>query len=162
MGLHQIPVETYEETLKDLRQRCFRAVLTMGTLPKAAGKGFPTTWAVGDIVREAQDAYGYTAPKRRFQPTPKDMTDMMPVGRAIGDHRVNAKHGERDFVILFARAYDVPWHVIRDKLRTDAGERSLQRWLDRAVEEIINYRLPRLTEMSDTMYKYAVRDEDCA
>lgn len=162
MGLHQIPKEQYAETLKDMRERCFRAVLTMGTLPPAAGKGFPSQWAVGEIVRDSREAYGYTPPRRRFQPTPQDMTDMMPVGRAIGDHRVNARHGQRDYVILFARAYEVQWHMIRDKLGTSAGERSLQRWLDRAVDEILNVRLPRLTDMSDTSDKSALRAEDCA
>ena len=139
----------HEETLKGMRSRCFRAILSIGAQPPVGGKGFPTDWPIGQIVRDARDAYGYAPERRRFRPTPKDLSDMMPVLAAIADHKHNAKHGERDYQIILARAHDTPMHRIRDILGTTAGERSLQRWLDRAVDEILNKRLPRLTEMSD-------------
>ena len=150
MSLADIPREQYHETLRALRTRCYRAILSIGAQPPVASLGFPKAWAVGEMVREARDAYGYTRERRRFKPTPKDLDDMIPVLGAIAQHKHEDIHGERDYMIIFSRAYDLPWHVIRDKLRTTAGERSLQRWQDRAVEKIINQ---RLTQMSGISHK---------
>lgn len=133
MSLADIPRDQYHETLKALRERCHRAILSIGEQPPVASLGFPKEWAVGAMVRDAREAYGYTPPKRRFRPTPQDLDGMLPVLGAIAGHKRNAVHGERDYMIIFARAYDILWHVIRDKLRTSAGERPLQRWRDRAV-----------------------------
>lgn len=143
MGLSSIPRDQYEETLKGMRERCFRAILSIGAQPPVGGKAFPTSWAIGEIIRDARDAYGYTPERRRFKPTPKDLMDMLPVLGGIADHKSHARYGERDYKIILARAYDTPWHIVSDRLETTASESSLRRWLDRAVEEIINERIDK-------------------
>lgn len=159
MTLSQIPREQYEETLKGMRERCYTAIKTMGAQPPVTALGFPKDWAIGAIVRETREAYGYTAPQNRFRPNPKQVSDMLPVMGAIALYKHEALHGERDYQIIFARAYEVQWLDIREILKTSADVRSLQRWQDRACEEIIN---TRLTRMSDIGQNRVLRVENCA
>ncbi len=153
MTLSQIPSEQYEETLKAMRERCYRAIKSMDTQSGVTGKGFPRSWAVGDLVRKPSEAYGYDFAKLpKFKPSPKDLTDMMPVMSAIAQHKAGAINGERDFRIIVCRAYDIPWRMIADKLYSSGlarmvEPRTMRRWQNRAVEKIIN---KRLTSMSET------------
>lgn len=135
-----------EESLKDMRERCFRAIRAMDAQRRPGPNGYPSAWIVGDIMRRVEEAYGYTPEKFR-DPTPKDLDDMLPVMGAIARY-ISARgvRGARDYKILVARAYNIPWHRIADRLREDVGERTLARWLDSAVEEIIK---KHLTEMSE-------------
>ncbi len=152
MTLSQIPIETYEETLKAMRQRCYRAIKSMDAQQGVTGKGFPRSWAVGDLVRKPSEAYGYDFAKvPKFKPSPKDLTDMMPVMAAIAQHKAGDLHGERDFRIIVCRAYDIPWRMIGDKLYAHglariAEPRTMRRWQDRAVEKIINQRLTQMVK----------------
>ncbi len=136
MTLSQIPSEQYEETLKAMRERCYRAIKTMNTLQAPMGKGFPRSWAVGEVVRSRHEDYGGI--KRRFVPSPRDLEDMPKVMDAIAWYKAHAKHGERDYRILVSRAFDRPWYIIAEKyFDGSVSERSLRRWLDRAVCEIV-------------------------
>ena len=146
MPLSDIPGHEYEATMGELRKRVFRAFLTAGALPGERRIGFPSDWALGAIVREAEEAYGYTTLRRKFQPTPKDVSDFLPVMGAIAYYRTNSPHGQRNYKILMARAFEVPWWRLADQFRV--SERTLERWQDRAVEEIMR---KHLTQMSDKL-----------
>lgn len=150
MPLSDIPGDEYQETMSELRKRVFRAFLTAGALPGERRLGFPSDWALGSIVREAAEAYGYTVERRKFQPTPKDVSDFLPVMGAIAYYRTHAKNGQRNYEIIKARAFDVPWWRLSDQFRV--SERTLERWQDRAVEEIMR---KHLTRMSDTLQQSA-------
>lgn len=145
MGLSDIPGSEYEQTMGAMRRRIFRAFLTAGALPGERNMGFPSDWALGPIVREAYEAYGYTNQKRKFQPTPEDVSDFLPVMGAIANYRTHGHNGQRNYLILKARAFDVPWWRLSDQF--GVSERTLERWQDRAVEEILRN---HLTKMSDT------------
>lgn len=147
MSLSEIPRDQYEETLKAMRQRCYRAILSIGVQPNVANLSFPKEWAVGHIVRNASEAAGYTPERLRFKPTPKDISDMMPVLGAIASYKRTEIHGERDYQIIFARAHNRQWREIKDILGTTAKIRSLERWQDRAVEKIIRVHLTEMSEL---------------
>lgn len=146
MTLSEIPVSQYEETIKAMRERCHRAVLTLCSMPSTERLGFASQWAVGDIVRKASDAYGYEIARRRFRATPKDVGDYLTVMSAMALYRQHALKGDRDFRIIWARAFETPWWRIKEELELPGAERTFSRWQDRAVEEIIK---KRLTELSD-------------
>lgn len=145
MPLSDIPGSEYEQTMGELRERVFRAFLTAGALPGERRLSYPKDWSLGEVVRDANDAYGYTPSKRKFNPSPKDVSDFLPVMGAIAYYRKNNDHGERNYKILLARAFDVPFWRLADQF--SVSERTLWRWQERAVEEIMR---KVLTEMSAT------------
>lgn len=148
MPLSDISPEEYDDVLREMRSRVKRAFLTGAALSGERRLGFPTKWALGDVVRDFNDAYGYTVQKRKFIPTPKDVSDFLPVMGAIAHYRTHDVHGKRDFKILFAKAFDMPTWRLADQF--GASERTIQRWQDVAVEKILNI---HLTQMSDKWQK---------
>ena len=129
-------VDEYEEDMKAMRVRCHRAVLTLCAIPQNDRLGFAKQWAIGEVVRSKEESYGYEVARRKFQPTPKDVTDMMRVMSAMAMHRKNSAYGDRDFKIIWARAFDVPWWKIGEELGIRKSDRTISRMHDDAVVEI--------------------------
>lgn len=108
-----------------------RAVLTHDALP---GKRRASLVARIDIVREINEAYGYTDVRPpRFAASPRDVSNMLPVLGWLCRHR-RKNNGERDFKLMLARARNVPWWKLATKF--GRSERQVQRWLDGAVTGI--------------------------
>jgi hypothetical protein len=74
------------------------------------------------------------------------VSDFLPVMGAVARYRRADVHGERNYKLLAARAFDVPFWRLADQFGT--SEKTLERWVNRAVEEILSR---HLTAMSDTM-----------
>lgn len=129
------------ETMKAMRERVHRAILTTGAQRGPFPAGFPSQWALGEVIQASRDAYGYTDPKRRFQPTPRDVSDMLPVMAAVARYRHAEGTGRRDFKIILGRAYDQAWWVIAERLGLRVSDRSVRRYHDEAVEEILKTHL---------------------
>lgn len=108
-----------------------RAVLTHDALP---GKRRASLVSRIDIVREINEAYGYTDVRPpKFVASPRDVSNMLPVLKWLCEHR-RKNNGERDFKLLLARARGVPWWKLATKF--GRSERQVQRWLDGAVTDI--------------------------
>ena len=132
MNAHTKSLPTREE-LAHTANRISRAILTLSVLPdKEAGfiyGGQKAAWP--EIVQEVRDAYGYSEAKRpKFRPTPRDVDDMLVVFEWLTWLK-RQPDGEREFRILWSRAFGVPWWKLAE--RYDRGERTIQRWADGAI-----------------------------
>jgi hypothetical protein len=110
-----------------------RSVLTLRALPERdRPRGIHNAWPT--VVRDVQDAYGYTQARMpRFRPTPHDVSVMLDVlGWISWLERQN--DGRRDAQIIVARAFGISWWVIGERFRR--GERTVRRWYDGAVARI--------------------------
>jgi hypothetical protein len=108
-----------------------RAVLTHDALP---GERLSSLVSGIDVIREFQDAYGYTdARPPRFTPTPRDVSNMLPALGWLCWLR-KQRDGERDFLIVTGRARNKPWWEFSQ--RHQKSERQVQRWLDGAIAAI--------------------------
>jgi len=108
-----------------------RAVLTHDALP---GKRRASLVSRIDVVREINEAYGYTDERPpKFAASPRDVSNMLPVLKWLCVHR-QKNNGERDFKLMLARARNVPWWKLATKF--GRSERQVQRWLDGAVTGI--------------------------
>jgi hypothetical protein len=106
-----------------------RAVLTHDALPE---KTYTVLVVRYDIVREMADAYGYTDEKPpKFKPTPRDVSNMLPVWYWLTDLKRQTGTGSRDFKLLVARARGVRWWKLAQ--RWGKCEKTVQRWHDAAV-----------------------------
>jgi hypothetical protein len=106
-----------------------RGVLTHDALPE---RTFERLVQKYDVVQEMADAYGYTAERMpKFIPTPKDVSNMLPVWYWLNDLRHQVGTGRRDFKLLVARARGTCWWKLEGKFYR--CERQLRRWHDAAV-----------------------------
>lgn len=106
-----------------------RGVLTHDVLPEQTYERLCGRY---DVVQEMADAYGYTDEKPpKFRPTPKDVSNMLPVWYWLCDLKRQVGTGKRDFTLLVARARNMPWWKLA--ARWGKCERTVQRWHDGAV-----------------------------
>lgn len=108
-----------------------RAIRTHDALP--ATLATPTTfWP--DVVRNPEDAYGYgDARPPRFSPTPRDVSNLLPVLAWI-TWLQNQNLGQRDVKIIVARARKTPWWKLAQMF--GRSERTVQRWHDGGIAAI--------------------------
>jgi hypothetical protein len=106
-----------------------RGVLTHDVLPE---RTFERLVQKYDVVQEMADAYGYTEERApRFMPTPRDVSNMLPVWYWLNHLRHQAGHGRRDFKVLVGRARGASWWKLASMCGT--YEKRVQRWHDAAV-----------------------------
>jgi hypothetical protein len=120
-----------------------RAILTHDALPNSRRQSLV---AQVEIVRDFQEAYGYSdARPPRFTPTPRDVSNMLPVLAWLCWIRQQPGHGNRDFKLLAARARKAPWWKLAQ--RFGKCERTVQRWFDGAVAQVYNRFEPEVWEL---------------
>ena len=115
-----------------------RAVLTHDVLPDTtAGKVAARATSWPETVKESDEAYGYEPAKRpRFRPTPRDVSNLLPVMAWIC-WLEQGHNGERDAKIIMSRARRAPWWKLAQ--RFGRSERTVQRWYDGAVAAIYGH-----------------------
>ena len=108
-----------------------RAILTHDALP---GEKLAQLVADSQMVRSFNESYGYDDVRPpKFAPTPRDVSNMLPVLEWLCQHR-QENNGGRDFKVLLCRARDVPWWKLA--MRFGRSERTVKRWFDGAVTAI--------------------------
>lgn len=108
-----------------------RAVLTHDALP---GDRLSALVSGIEIIREFEEAYGYTdACPPRFTPTPRDVSNMLPVLSWLCWIKAQ-NNGGRDFKLLVGRTRDIAWWKFAQ--RFGRSERQVQRWFDGAVAAV--------------------------
>lgn len=125
-----------KDEIAETSTRIKRAILTLSVLPDKEARFIygsnKAAWP--ETVKEVHDAYGYEAIKKpRFRPTASDVDDMLPVFEWLTWLKQQPQ-GEREFRILWARAFETPWWRLAERYRK--GERTIQRWHDGAVSTI--------------------------
>lgn len=90
-----------------------------------------------DYLQSSADAYGYNDAKPpKFRPSPKDVSNLLPVmGWLVWIREQN--NGERDFKIIMGRARNIAWWRLAQ--RYGRSERQVQRWYDGAVAAIYGH-----------------------
>jgi hypothetical protein len=120
-----------------------RAIQTHDALPGARRQSLV---AQVEIVREFQEAYGYNeARPPKFTPTPRDVSNMLPVLAWLCWIRQQPGHGNRDFKLLAARARKAPWWKLAQ--RFGRCERTIQRWFDGAVAQVYDRFEPEVWDL---------------
>lgn len=109
-----------------------RAICTNDALPdKYRQRSWP------DYLQSSADAYGYTDVRPpKFKPTPKDVSNLLPVMAWLAWLR-EQNNGERDFKIIMGRARNIAWWRLAQ--RYGRSERQVQRWFDGAVAAIYGH-----------------------
>lgn len=108
-----------------------RAVLTHDALP---GDVIPSATIWPQVVRDAEEAYGYdSARPPKFTPTPRDVSNMLPVLDWL-TWLGNENNGGRDVKVILKRARRVPWWSLAE--RFGRNDRTIRRWYDGAVAAI--------------------------
>lgn len=130
-----MPTERDQEGVARCWELVRRAVLTHDALPQVSGPRLAQMqW---EIRMQFEEAYGWhpEAPRRNFRPTPKDVSNMLPVMSWLMElRRDTMRNGPRDFKLLTLRARDVRWDKIANRLGKD--KRTAQRWFDAAVAQL--------------------------
>ena len=111
-------------------ERLRRGILTMEATSRGGGGG--SSWPM--IIREVNEAYGYTeARARRFQPTARDMDEYLEAWDWLA-WLIRQNDGRRDFRIIMAKAHKMPtWKIAQRHGRSD---RTIQRWYEAAIAHI--------------------------
>lgn len=125
-----------------LRDVVQRAIITLMVIrdPDARYHGSGRSWCF-DVVRDYQDAYGYSKPRvRQFEPTPIDIDRMEIVAvwlawiRRGGDGGSVAE-GERNLRRLISWALAVPmWRLAS---RENCSERTVRNRIDQSLNDIL-------------------------
>lgn len=116
-----------KEGIAYVMHRVERAILTLNALPdREAGWLYNQGGAWPDVLQSVNEAYGYSeARPPKFRPRPKDIDEMQEaLSWLCWLKRQN--DGQRDFKIVFARAFGAPWWKLA--ARYGKAERTVKRW----------------------------------
>jgi len=111
--------------------RVKRAIKTLQALPDVDAKHLYSQGAAWpEFVRAVNEAYGYNeARPPRFKPTALDI-DQMEEGMGWLVWLKKQDDGERDFKLIMARAYGVPWWRLSQKF--GQSEKTMRRHVETA------------------------------
>lgn len=128
------------DELAETAELCRRAILTITHLPDREQTWLRKQTSTLDVIRTLEEAYGYDDARRPpFRPTARDVDNCLIVMGWLAALKHEPHPGNRDYKIIWARAFNCPWHKLAAK--HGRSDKTMQRWYEHAIAHVtLKYR----------------------